>query len=290
MTSLVDLVREDYGISGSGRWFRSDVHSSLVVDSLNDLFFFNSRNLRGNSLDYLMNVRGLTRKSAQEVLHNRTAENPADSKETSIQTRLDKLVDLFHNSGRSNREYWTSRGLNNSTIDRYRLGNFEGWNLIPIYDDGLFINFQCRRDKPDKRIRFWYKDTDFKPVLFNKEVLPFIKTVYIVEGMVDCLLLNQLGLPSVCSTNGALSWNSGWIRYFTKMKEIYFVADNDSAGITAALRTANSLGLSRVKIMRFKEEAEKYGALNYFQSGGTVEEFKEILSSNSVYGFERELI
>jgi DNA primase len=215
---------------------------------------------------------------------------PVGTKDTSLQVRFDGLVDLFHNSGRNDRDYWYKRCLTDATIDRYRLGNFDGWNLIPIYDGGLFINFQCRRDEPSKQMRFWYKDRDFKPVLYNKEVLPFIDTVYIVEGMVDCLLLNQLGLPSVCTTNGALTFNSGWIKYFTKIKNIYFVADNDKAGIASAVRTSDSLGPARVKVLRFKDKRPKYGALDWFREGGTTEEFKIMLSSRAVYAFEKELI
>ena len=108
--------------------------------------------------------------------------------------------------------------------------------------------------------------------------------------MVDCILLNQLGLPSVCSTNGALSWNPGWIQHFTKMKSIVYIADNDPAGVTGAYLVAKSIGLYKVKILRFKEKALKYGALNFFLEDGTVEQLKEIIEERCTYGFEKELI
>ena len=288
--SLVDLVREDFGISGGDRWYRSDTHSSLVVDSKNDIFFFNSRGLSGNALDYLVKVRGLSRHTAQDMLKHPTAQLPTGDSGVGLQVRFARLVDLFYNAGKKDRDYWYERKITDPTIDRYRLGNFDGWNLIPIYDEGRFINFQCRRDKPDKRIRFWYKDKDFKPVLFNSDILPFIDTVYIVEGMTDCILLNQLGLPSVCSTNGALSWNQGWIKYFNRIDNIYFIADNDKAGISAANLVVSSLGPYRVKVLRFKDKPEKYGVGNHFISGGTIEEFKNILNDKAFYGFERSLI
>jgi len=290
MPNIVDLVSEDFGISGHGRWLRSDVHSSLVVDTEKDVFFFNARGLRGNAFDYLVNVRGMNEKTAHDLIRNQTAGMPVDVKGNSLQVKFEKLVDLFHNAGRKDREYWYARCLNDSTIDRYRLGNFDEWNLIPIYDDGLFINFQCRRDKPDKRMRFWYTDKDFNPILFNKDIIPFVNVIYITEGMVDCLLLNQLGMPCVCSTNGALSWNPGWIKYFTKIEEIYYIADNDKAGVISAKKTSDSLGSYKVKILRFKDKVEKYGAKDFFVDGGTVDEFKSLLQTNSVYGFEKELI
>jgi DNA primase len=286
MKTLAQLVKEDYGLTGNGRWLRSDIHSSLVIDSEKEIFFFNSRGISGNAFDYLTKVRGLNSKLARSLLADNTAQLPNDS-DFCLQVKFEKLVDLFHSAGRNTRDYWYKRLLTDQTIDRYRLGNFEDWNLIPIYNDGLFYNFQCRRDTPEKKIRFWYRDRDFKPVLFNKDILPFIDSVYIVEGMVDCLLLNQFGLPSVCSINGADTWNPGWIKYFTKMKDIVYIADNDKGGVVGARRVSDSLGSSRVRIVRFKDEADKYGSLNFFQAGGTVDSFKQFIKDNSVYGFSK---
>jgi len=289
MSTLVDLVKEDFGIQGSGKWYRSEIHSSLVIDAENNRFFFNSRGLSGDALAYLILVRGLDEKSAKETLRRSIAPMPTDEQGNSLQVKFEKLVDLFHKAGRDNRDYWYARKLTDSTIDKYRLGNYDGWNLIPIYNKGLFVNFQCRQDNP-KRIRFWYKDKDFNPVLFNKEVLPFVDSIYITEGMVDCLLLNQLGFPSVCTTNGASSWNPNWIQYFTKIKNIIYLADNDSAGVHAALSVANSIGLYRVKILRFKEKETKYGSLDFFRDGNTIEEFNDAVNTRSVYGFEKSLV
>jgi DNA primase len=282
---LKQFIEEDFGIEGSGRWYRSVVHSSLVFDSENDLFFFNSRGIKGDTLTYLIEVRGMDKRAAQDVLKNVTAGMPVDSASNSLQVKLDKLVDLFHSAGKNDRQYWYDRKLTDSTIDRYRLGNFDEWNLIPIYDNGLFINFQCRRDKPSKSIKFWYKDKDFKPVLFNRDILPFVDKIYITEGMVDCLLLNQLGFPAVCPTNGSSSWNPGWIRYFTKIKEVTYIADHDSAGRHSAKSVANSLGTYKVKILEFLDKPDKYGALNFFVEGGDVDTFRGMIN-DSKYSFE----
>jgi DNA primase len=285
MMNLADLVKEDFGILGNGRWLRSEVHSSLVVDTEKELFYFNSRGLRGTIVDYLTQVRGLSRQAAETIAKNRTAGMPVDGIPGGLQARFDKLVNLFHTSGRNDRDYWYRRGLKDPTIDRYKLGNYDGWNLIPIYDEGYFINFQCRKDIPEKRIRLWYKDMDFKPVLFNKDVLPFVESVFITEGMVDCILLNQLGFPSVCSTNGAMSWNLGWIKYFCKMKEITYIADYDRAGKLGANLVAKSLGLFRVKIVEFEGKADKYDSVDFFRDGGTIDSFRELIA-NSRYAFE----
>lgn len=290
MSILVDLVKEDFGISGRGRWFRSDIHSSLIVDSEKDLYYFNSRDLKGNAVHYLMNIRGFKKDIASKFVSRYITSGMPESANFSIQTRFEKLVDLFHNSGKNNRQYWYDRLLTDSTIDRYRLGYFDDWSLIPIYDGGLFYNFQCRKDKPEKKIKFWYADNDFKLLLYNKDVLNFVTTAYITEGMVDCILMNQLGFPTVCAINGSMSWDSGWIKYFTHIKEVYYISDNDRAGIVSAKSIARSLGDQRVKVLRFRDEKDKYGSLDFFREGGSVDDFKNLLAEKSIYSFEKELI
>ena len=56
MTSLLEsLIEEDFGYEGNGhRWARSSKHSSLVIDRQNQLWFWNSRGIRGNAVDYLV--------------------------------------------------------------------------------------------------------------------------------------------------------------------------------------------------------------------------------------------
>jgi len=288
MTLLTDLVKEDFGITGYGRWWRSEVHSSLVVDSEKDVFYFNSRGLRGGALEYLLEVRQLPKRFAEEIL--KVSSNYVGVvRETGLQAKFEKLVNLFHLAGKGFRDYWYSYLLTDSTIDRYRLGHYDGWNLIPIYNGSKFTNFQCRKSNP-KKIYFWYKDSDFSPILFNRDVLKFVTTAYITEGMLDCILLNQLGFPTVCSTNGAMSWNSGWIRYFSNITEIFYIADNDSAGVVSAKSVAQSLGSGRVKVLRFKDSAPKYGAADFFKDGHSVENFKEVLAKMSVPGYERSLL
>jgi hypothetical protein len=284
---LVELVKQDFGISGRDRWWRSDIHSSLIVDTEKERFYFNARDIKGTAVDYLVQVRGMRREAAEEFVKNVKSVGVLDKvKSFGIQERYEKLIDIFYMSGKSNRDYWYNRGLSDSTIDRYRLGFYDGWYLIPIYDSGIFSNFQCRRDSPEKKIRLWYKDQDFRPVLYNSDILKFVKVAYITEGMVDCILMNQMGFPTVCTTSGAMSWNSSWIRYFSNVSLIYYLADNDKAGISAASSVAKGLGMGRVKILRFKDQKEKYDVVDFIRDGGDKSSLLDMIDKRSVYGFE----
>ncbi len=284
MSILANLVEKDFGISGRGRWLRSRIHSSLVVDAERDLFYFNAREIYGGPLDYLIKVRGMKKTSAKEFLNGVADTYSFDEKRN--QTPYDKLVGVFNRNGKSNRTYWYKRCLTDETIDRYELGYYDGWYLIPLYLDGKFVNFQCRRDEPERRISLWYKNSGYIPILYNSEILKFVSSVYIVEGIVDCILMNQNGFPSVCSSGGSVYWGHGWMAKFCNVKNIYYIADNDPAGIAGAKRVAKNLGTDRVKVLRYKERREKYDIVNFFQEGGTPEQLKEDILSRSVWGFQ----
>lgn len=286
MSTLLELVKQDFGITGSGRWWRSLVHSSLVVDEEKEKFFFNARNLFGGAKEYLINIRGISPQNAEEFV-SRVRIGSAPNETVSLQFKYEKLVNIFNLHGKEIRDYWYRRNLTDKTIDRYKLGHYDGWFLVPIYNDGMFVNFQCRRDEPEKKIRFWYKDSDFSPVLFNSEILRYVSIIFITEGLVDSILLNQLGFPSVCPTNGAMSWYNGWIKYFSNIDEIYYIADNDSAGVEAAKRVSASLGDGRVKIFRFRDKPLKYDAVDFFREGNSVEDFQNRVYSEFVYGFQK---
>jgi DNA primase len=197
----------------------------------------------------------------------------------------EKLVEVFWANGLTNREYWYKRCLKDDTIDRYKLGYFNEWNMVPFYENGDFVNFQMRREIPEKRIHQYYKHG--KPILFNEGILPFTKTVYITEGTVDAILLNQEGFPAV-SPNGTNTWQDEWFSKFSHIESITYLADNDKAGQYGARLVAKCLGLGRVKIVNFSGKDEKYDSVNFFQDGGNKETFRDYVKDNSHFLFELE--
>jgi DNA primase len=284
MTILQDLIQEDYGLSGRGKWFHSNDHDSLVYNAEGDYFFWNSQNLKGNALDYLIKVRGLEKSEASKFLNNYFGAFKENSETAPKSVPYDRLVDVMWANGLSNREYWYKRCLKDETIDRYKLGYYEGWNLIPIYEDMEFVNFQMRRDIPEKKITQWYSRGKALP-LFNEGILPYTDKVFITESATDAILLNQEGLPCI-SPNGSGTWQQSWFSKFNKIKEIVYFADNDKAGLKGAELVANSLGIYRVKIVLFEGKEDKFDTGNFFQEGGTKESLLDWIKGHSYYLFE----
>jgi DNA primase len=287
---LQALIEEDFGYKKEGRsWGRAEEHSSLVVNEETQKWFWNSENRGGDALAYLMLVRGLDKKSARELLGIREklslgtvnlAENIREYKP------YEKLVDLLWDLGKGNRDYWYTRKLSDKTIDRYRLGFYDGWNLIPLYRGSEFVNFQCRRDEPAKRIKMWYRIPNWTPVLINSEMLNFVDKIYITEGPVDALLLNQEGIPAVSHTGGAGFWTADWYSLFYRVKTVYYICDNDDAGRAAGRRVAKALGENKTLLYQFTNAKEKYDTGDFFKEGGTAQEFKDMVEGGSKYLFE----
>jgi len=291
---LQQLIDEDFGYKHEGRnWGRSVEHSSLVLNEESQHWYWNSENMGGTAVDYFVLIRHLKKPEAEKKVEYRNkivSGSFFDTTEPIAKVPYEKLVDLFWELGKGNREYWYDRKLTDKTIDRYRLGFFDGWNLVPLYVGNSFVNFQCRRDFPTRKMKLWYRIPNWQPVLLNPELLSLVDTIFITEGLIDSILLNQEGMPSVSHTGGSGHWNSEWFHYFNKVKNVYYIADNDDAGRQAAYRVAKSLGMDKVRIYEFDNKPEKFDTVDYFREGITGKEFRAEIEANSKYLFETQNI
>lgn len=287
---LQTLVDEDFGYKKEGQnWGRAVEHSSLTINEANQKWYWNSQQMGGGVLDYLIKVRGLSKRAANEIIDIRgkiIGGKVLDETEKIYYAAYEKLVDVFWENGKEHREYWYKRCLRDSTIDLYRLGYYQGWNTVPLYIGDKFINFQCRRDEPKKFIRLWYKEEKWIPALINADMLALVDTIYITEGTIDALLLSQEGIPAVSQTSGAVYWSPKWYSLFSRVNSIFYIADNDEAGRIAARRVAKALGVNKTLIYQFEGKPDKYDTVDYFRDGGNAKEFKSMVESSSKYLFE----
>lgn len=287
---LMKLVEEDFGLTGNGRWFRSSDHSSLVVDAEKDLFHFNSLDLHGDAYIYLLKVRGMDSADAKQFLksNNFTGTFIHEMSDGQEVITYPKLVEIFHESLKDHdKDYLYRRTINDSSIDRFSLGWYDNFITIPFYKDGVFKQFQLRKDVPTKIIKGYYRHIG--PLLFNQEILKFTNKVVIVEGITSCIVLTQNGIPAISYLGGAEGFLKDWFYYFIQQDPIYLVYDNDPAGRSGALKTAKILGENKCKIFTFEGEEPKYDANDYFiDKIGDGKDFMKMLDEKSKYSFELE--
>jgi DNA primase len=73
------------------------------------------------------------------------------------------------------------------------------------------------------------------------------------------MILTQLGYNAVTSTAGAGSWKEDWARFFTHVKDIHLLFDNDKAGREGAAKVHATL--RRAKIVTLPEGVKDVGEL-----------------------------
>lgn len=285
---LLSIISKDYELKGNGRWWSTIEHDSLVIDAERGFWWWNSRGLKGNDYLWLTIVKGFSEKQALDYLKQSKDYEDIFIKRVHGQEEVvlyPKLIDVFYENGQVNdRGYWYKRGLTDETIQRFKLGFDDGWYMIPIYQDGIFRNFQMRKEVPEKRIQVYYKEQG--RLLFNSDILKFTDMVFITEGPTDCLRLLQEGLPAISHNAGSEGWNSDWFKYFVHQKRVNVIYDNDLAGRNGGKIVARNLGMYRTRIYSFPGFSDKYDVIDFFNDGHTKDEFLARVEAESKYSFE----
>jgi len=260
MSIVLQLVGNKFTITGSGNYLRTEEHNSLVIDLANDIFYWNSRSIVGDAYVWLTEVEGYTPTDAKEAIRNLDKGHQVFVSIKTVKGEdicvYPKLVGIFWENGKNNRDYWYKRGFTDDLIDRFQLGYTDGWYTIPIFMDGTFLNFQIRRDEPHKKILSWYRGVG--GILFNSDILKMTSEVVITESPTDAMLLNGKGIPAVSHNGGAGYWNTAWFKYFMKQDKIYIAYDNDEAGRKGAIKVAKELGVYRCYTYTFSDYEAGY--------------------------------
>lgn len=284
--NLQDIIGQKYTIVGTGRWLRTMEHDSLVIDTEDQIFFWNSRGIIGDAVKWLTEVEGIDKNEAIKLVDTEKdifSTGIRHTTETGTVVPYQKLVEVFYERGKSHREYWHDvRGYTDTTIDRFKLGYTGEWYTIPIFDGGTFKNFQCRKQGPDgeRIVRPWYKGVG--PLPFNFSNLLVTDWVVITEGPPDAIMLRQHDIPAVSQTGAAGYWSALWVSRFNNIKKIYVCYDNDEAGNIGSVKLANMFGY-KAQIYNMWDFEDRADVTSYFCGGGRKEEYLDLLGQNSRY-------
>lgn len=149
------------------------------------------------------------------------------------------------------RAFWHGRGLEDDTIDRFRLGWDGKRHTIPVTYRGVCYAIRRRRSEIDDGMDGKYVMAKGSRVgVFNADILstPFDRSLplFIVEGEIEAMLLDQLGFQAVSSTGGASTWKEHWARYVAHIPRIVVIYDNDEPGQTGAGKVRSCIRRARL--------------------------------------------
>ena len=280
------IVARDFALKGNGRYKRGLEHDSLVVDLQTNRFYWNSAGVSGNALDWLTKVKGLSYRNALEVMQKYSGlplTNVLEKLEEPVPI-YPKLLETFYDLGKSHREYWYKRGINDDTIDHFKLGHTGKAHVIPVINDGVLMNFQCRIGSgPGKKVWAWSRNRPAYPFNVDDNTSDY---VIMTEGLTDALAMYQIGLPTLSQSAGNMTWSRDWNKYIIKYNMVYLIYDNDTAGIKGSYRVGKQL-LNRAYIMYwpsyFPDKYDVNKLLLHLGEEEAREFIEQVLMSNAIH-------
>jgi DNA primase len=207
--------------------------SRLIECVLSETARFYDRNLTPEATDYLCQQRGFSEDSLSRF---------------QIGYARGGLREHLLNERRFPLEICLKSGVlkkaNYGTVRDYFLNRI----IFPILNRGRVV-FLTGRRLDSKEPKYLHLPGEIS-YLFNEEALSS-KTVYLVEGVPDCISAVQSGYLAA-AVLGAANFKAEYLPRFSRCQTIYICFDGDEAGKTGALKTADLIG-ERARIIQLPE-------------------------------------
>lgn len=172
-------------------------------------------------------------------------------------------------------EYLKEHGITEKGIVEFELTADEKEIHIPVKDaEGNIIFYKHRNlhhDPQDSTSNKYRYDSGSSAALFNYHAVKEKSYMVICEGEIDCIRLNQEGIPAVSSTGGANTFLPEWAKLL-EHNNIFICYDNDEAG-----RKGTDKVLSMLPEAKIVTLSEGKDVCEYFATGKKKEDFIQLL-------------
>ncbi len=131
--------------------------------------------------------------------------------------------------------YLRSRGITGPTAQAYRLGyvtegEYAGRVALPyLAADGSVVDIRFRAIDDTLKPKYLSRHGSGARLYSVGSILAATDTLYLTEGEIDAMTLNQIGIPAV-GVPGATQWERHWSRLFLDFDHVIVVCDGDQAG------------------------------------------------------------
>jgi len=252
--------------------FHEDSNPSLCLNVQSKVFkcHVGSCNAHGDVVDLVASVEGTTRSVAYVALAKRYGIPLSKPIEITV-------VERWHSSifgAIPLLQALTARGVDDSVIRKYRLGEEQGRITIPIKDEsGYYVDAMKYLPGAPGPQKMRHQKGRGKERLYPIEQLTY-DTLLLVGGPIKAIasanVLNAKQIGAVTSTAGEQTIAADLLPYF-KNKTVYICMDIDNAGQAAALALAKQLSgiAARVYVVKLPLDAKQYpkGDVNDFIGG-----------------------
>jgi|SaaInlLV_10m_DNA_2_1039722.scaffolds.fasta_scaffold00717_12 5S rRNA maturation endonuclease (ribonuclease M5) len=242
----------------------------------------------GNIFTFIQKAENLSKDEAQQFIINKLGLQPKKKTKKTIDiSEVESYHEALLNNSKAVEYLQAKRGINIDTIEKFRLGYHYNRYTIPIFDEfGHCINirkYSPTTTKGDKFKSYGAGYGEAKLFPYENVNLP---SLVLCEGEMDCMLLNQLGIPAITVTSGAGIWKSFWTKLF-EQKTVYICFDIDEKGKSGSLKIADYLKdvCKNLYVMELPiTEPDNGDVTDYFITHGkTSVEFKTLIQNTKPY-------
>ncbi len=178
-------------------------------------------------------------------------------------------------------EYLNEHGITQASVDKFELEDRGDKLAIPVKDKNggtLFYKYRNLNYSEDSEAPKYLFDKGSKAQIFNPQALEK-PNIVICEGEIDCIRLDQEGIPAVTGTAGASTFPNSWLELFTG-KTCLICYDTDEPGKENALKVAQKLASKGInaRIVNLPEDCKDI--CEFFASGHSQDEFLDAYTHN----------
>jgi hypothetical protein len=132
-------------------------------------------------------------------------------------------------------EYLKMRGLHSNTVDRFKVGQYQHFLSIPIFEEGALKAIKFRNLWPREMLtedsfhtlRFWSAKGSHK-ALFNYDAVAYTtRPLLFLKGEIPVMLCHQYNILACAPTSGEGSYIEKWAPLLALSRKIIVVGDND---------------------------------------------------------------
>lgn len=185
-------------------------HDSLIVDKERQLFYWNSRSISGNVIDWVIKILGYPDKeSAISYLNSIEVSDHVFSDEpVKTFSKINQSLGVFYhrNLDEYSRKWWNNRGVYD--LEKWGVGfckDFIGLgptSTIPYYEKGELVQLKHRLHEKKDKLRYISEQEGLGVWVYNIDNLNKDRTI-IVEGEIKAMVVEEIldipaiGIPSV---------------------------------------------------------------------------------------------
>ncbi len=254
---LLDLAEKaGLSISDNDPEDRKNIEDSRRIDEiLNETARYYYRNLTNEARNYLLNDRGFTEDSISKF---------------QIGFAADGLREFLINERRFPMELCVKSGVLKKDDSGIIRDYFYNRIIFPTLNRGR-VTFLTGRRLDGREPKYLHLSREIS-CLYNEEAL-YNKTVYLTEGIPDCISATQLGYPTVAIL-GSSNFKPEYLPKFSRCERINICLDGDDAGISGALKIAEAMG-ERARIVELPAGTD----LNEYLLTHSKDDFELLISS-----------